>query len=148
MTNTPRRPRVSAEVPIDLSAAARASFERCCASADFISTFYRIFFENCPGAEARFAGTDFLRQHQLLLHALRLLLLYPNRPEPEGHDLLRRVAERHSRRDLAIPPEMYPPFVDSLIQAVARFDPEFTPVIEDSWRATIKGGVDYMMGKY
>ena len=148
MTDTPRRPRVSAEVPRDQSEAARASFERCCASPDFIPVFYRLFFENCPGAQARFAGTDFFRQNQLLRHALRLLLLYPNRPESEGHDLLRRVAERHSRRDLAIPPEMYSPFIDSLMQAAARFDPEFTPDLEDSWRATVKGGIDYMISKY
>lgn len=148
MSDTSRPPRVSAEVPRDLSELARASCDRCCASPDFIPTFYKIFFENCPGAEPRFAGTDFFRQHQLLRHALRLLLLYPNRPEAEGHDLLRRVAERHSRRDLDIPPELYPPFVDSLMQAVALFDPQFTPAIEDSWRATIKGGVAYMTSRY
>ena len=148
MTDTPRRPRVSAEVPLDQAEVARASCDRCCASADFIPTFYKMFFENCPGAQARFAGTDFRRQHQLLLHALRLLLLYPNRPEADGRDLLRRVAERHSRRDLDIPQEMYPPFVDSLMQAVAQFDPEFTPAIENSWRVTIKGGVEYMTSKY
>ncbi len=148
MTDTSRKPRVSAEVPRDQSEAARASFERCCASPDFIPTFYHLFFTACPEAKARFEATDFFRQHQLLRHALRLLLLYPNRPEAEGHDLLRRVAERHSRRDLDIPPELYPPFVDSLIRAVARYDPECNEGIEAAWRATIRGGVEYMKSRY
>jgi hemoglobin-like flavoprotein len=148
VTESSKRQRVSAEVPRDQSDAARASYDRCCASPDFIPTFYHLFFTACPAAEPRFAETDFFRQHQLLRHALRLLLLYPNRPEAEGHDLLRRVAERHSRRDLDIPASLYPPFVESLMETVARFDPQWSPEIEAAWRSTIKGGVDYMIARY
>lgn len=56
-----------------------------------------MFFAVCPEARPRFAHTDFRRQHNLLRHALSLLLLFPNKPDPEARSLLRRVAERPER---------------------------------------------------
>ena len=101
-----------------------------------------------PDVKPLFAKTDFRRQHNLLRHALSLLLIYPNKPEAEGRSLLRRVAERHSRSDLAIDPSLYGPFVDSLIVTVRQYDPDFTPEIEAAWRATVEQGVEYMISKY
>ncbi len=129
------------------SALAKASFERCCARSDFVAAFYRHFFANCPGAEARFVGTDLDRQYRLLRHALSLLLLYPSQPRSEP-SLLRRVAERHSRRDLDVHPSNYPCFVDCLILTVKEYDAEFTLEIERAWRDTVASGVEYMISKY
>ena len=55
-----------ASVPIETSAAAKASFERCCTHGDFFICFYRNFFKNCPEVEPMFQRTDFDRQHKLL----------------------------------------------------------------------------------
>ena len=126
---------------------AQASYRRACARPDFIAAFYRHFLAACPEAEPKFAQTDFERQHKLLQHAIGLLLIFPKQPSDEP-GLLTRVAERHSRRDINVPPALYGPFVDSLVATVKQFDPQFTPAIEGAWRTTLATGVVYMKSKY
>ena len=126
---------------------AKASYERCCADPGFLRAFYDDFFTRCPEAKPRFAGTDFERQNKLLRHAFGLLLIFPKQPRTEP-GLLTRVAERHSRRDLDIPPTLYGPFIESLIATVRRCDAEFSPAVERAWRETLAPGVAYMQSKY
>ena len=126
---------------------ASASYQRCCERAGFFESFYRSFLALCPEAAPRFAGTDFARQNKLLQHAVGLLLVFPNQPATRP-TVLDRIAERHSRRDLDIPPRLYPPFVESLIATVKQYDPECTSEIEDAWRRTVEKGVAYMVSRY
>lgn len=90
-----------------------------------------------------FAQTDFERQGRLLRHAIGLLLNFPNQPNGEP-TILSRVAKRHGPAELNVPADMYPGFVESLIQTVAEHDPEFDRSIESAWRATIAPGIAYM----
>lgn len=129
------------------TAVAKASYDRCCQAPDFLQAFYDNFLAACPQAAPLFAHTDFERQNKLLRHAVGLLLIFPNQPAKEP-TLLSRVAERHSRRDLNIAPALYRPFIDSLIDTVRQFDPAFTPVVEEAWRATVAPGVAYMKAKH
>jgi hemoglobin-like flavoprotein len=133
-------------VPPDAIIAAKASFQRCCQAPDFFVCFYRHFFRACPDAEPLFARTDFTRQHKLLQHAIGLLLSFPHQPgEP---NILHRVAERHSRRDLNITPSMYPAFVDSLMETVREHDAECDADTERAWRRAVAPGVAYMQRVY
>ena len=134
-------------VPPDAITAAKASFQRCCRARDFFVCFYRHFFRVCPDAEPMFAHTDFKRQHKLLQHAIGLLLNYPRQQEDDPN-ILRRVAERHSRRDLDIAPSMYGPFVDALMETVREHDAECDAATEEAWRRTLAPGVAYMQGRY
>ena len=127
--------------------AAKASYERCLGAPEFFESFYRTFFAACPEAEPKFAHTDFERQNRLLRHAIGLLLIFPKQPESEP-TLLTRLAERHSRREMSVHPSLYRPFIESLIATVARYDPEFSPQVEEAWRATVAKGVAYMQSKY
>ncbi len=126
---------------------AKASYERCRESDAFFRSFYRNFFAACPPAEPMFAKTDFDRQIRLLRHAIGLLLIFPiqSRAEPT---ILTRVAERHSRGDLDVAPELYGDFVDALIDTVAEYDPAFTSDVADAWRAAIAQGIAYMQSKH
>ncbi len=126
---------------------ARASYDRCCDAPDFFLCFYRNFFKNCPDVEPKFADTDFRRQHDLLRHAIGLLLIFPGHPTDEP-TVLSRLAERHSRRDLNIDPKHYPGFVDSLVETVSEHDPEFTAEVEEAWRHTVAPGIAYMGSHY
>jgi hypothetical protein len=87
---------------------ANASYQRCCERPGFFAAFYRNGFEAYPAAVPRLAGTTFERQHQLLRHAVGVLLIFPTEPEAEP-TVLTRIAERHSRRDRAVPPSQYAP---------------------------------------
>jgi hemoglobin-like flavoprotein len=128
-------------------AIARASYERCSTAADFFAAFYARFFELRPEAKPLFANTAFERQHKLLRHAIGLLLSFPGQAEKEPN-ILARVAERHSRRELGIDASHYPPFLESLIDTVKRYDPQFTPAVEQAWRATLAPGFAYMQSRY
>jgi hemoglobin-like flavoprotein len=130
-----------------ITAAAKASYDRCCRAPDFLQAFYKNFLAACPQAVPRFAHTDFEQQTKLLRHAIGLLLIFPNQPEGEP-TLLARVAERHSRRDLNVDPALFDPFIDSLIGTVRQFDRECTPAVEAAWRATVAPGVEYMKSKH
>jgi hemoglobin-like flavoprotein len=128
-------------------AIAKASYDRCCAVPQFFQSFYETFFQACPEAKPLFAGTDFDRQTRLLRHAIGLLLIFPRQPDGEP-TLLTRLAERHSRRGLAIAPRLYAPFVEALLATVRRHDPECTPAVERAWRETVSQGVTYMQSRY
>lgn len=134
-------------VPAATLQLARASYERCSAVPDFYACFYRNLFRAAPDVEPLFARTDFERQHQLMKHALGLLLAFPAQPD-DGAVLLTRVADRHSRRDLDIRPAQYPSFVDALVQTVAEHDPAFNAEVGDAWRAAIAPGIAFMQGRY
>lgn len=140
-------PGADQKLPPEVIAVARESFGRCCATQDFFACFYRNFFRVRPDAAPLFAKTDFHRQHKLLQHAIGLLLAFPNQPRTEP-TILRRVADRHSRRELGINPSLYPPFVDSLIQTVREHDPQFSAATEDAWKRTLAPGVAYMQSRY
>lgn len=135
------------EVDDGALAAAKASYDRCCAHPDFFTCFYRNFFRNCPEVEPRFARTDFARQRGLLRHAIGLLLIFPRQSRDEP-TVLTRVADRHGRGDLDIAPELYPGFVASLIQTVAQHDPEFDETVGGAWRRAIAPGIAYMQSRH
>jgi hemoglobin-like flavoprotein len=126
---------------------AKASYGRCRESDAFFRSFYENFFATCPPAEPMFAKTDFDRQIRLLRHAIGLLLIFPiqSREEPT---ILTRVAERHSRTDLDVAPELYDDFVDALVDTVTEYDPAFTSDVGGAWRRAIAQGVAYMQSKY
>lgn len=126
---------------------ARESYQRCIEAPGFFAAFYARFFEVRPEAKALFAQTEFTKQHKLLRHAIGLLLAYPGEREGEPN-ILSRLAERHSRRDLAIEPSFYGPFLESLIDTVRGHDPSFTPAIEQAWRTTLAKGLAYMQSCY
>ena len=126
---------------------ARASYERCAKAPRFVDDFYDRLFEVLPEARARFAETDFDRQRRLLRHAIGLLLSFPSERDGEPN-ILSRLAERHSRKDLAIEPAFYAPFLESLIDTVKRHDPACTPAVEQAWRTTLAKGFAYMQSRY
>jgi len=126
---------------------ARASYDRCAQAPRFVDDFYASLFEVLPQARARFAETDFDRQRKLLRHAIGLLLTFPAEREGEPN-ILSRLAERHSRKDLAIEPSSYGPFLESLIETVKRHDPACTPTVERAWRTTVAKGFAYMQSRY
>jgi hemoglobin-like flavoprotein len=118
---------------------AEKSYVRCCDDPNFFNEFYALFLGKNPAIPPLFKDTDFHRQNQLLKHAIGLLLAYYKHREGA---LLRRIAGRHGPDDLAIQGDLYPIWVDCLIEAVKRHDPEFGPEIERAWRTVLAPGVD------
>jgi len=127
--------------------AVTASYHRCRASDRFIETFYEHFLAKSKEVAEKFRGTDFTRQKFMLRESLLMMLLF-NHDGPEAVEELERLAERHSRRGVDIPPHLYSLWLDALCEAVEKHDPEYKPTLNDKWRAAMRPGIELLMSKY
>jgi hemoglobin-like flavoprotein len=126
-------------------AIAQQSYSRCLRSPDFIPRFYEHLLASDARVPPMFAKTEFPRQYKLLQHALGLLLSYGNRPDDA---LLERLAARHSKSAIDVPPAMYGAFVSSLLAAIREHDPRCNGETESAWRDALEPGIRYMQSRY
>jgi hemoglobin-like flavoprotein len=124
---------------------AQESLGRLNAAPKFCATFYQLLLESSPVIPPMFAATEFEKQCKQLRHGLGLLLAYAKHKNPI---LLERVAVRHSRRDVNVAPDLYALFLESLLKAIAIHDPQFSPELDQAWRAAVTPGVDFMKSMY
>lgn len=126
-----------------------ASLKRCLARPEFLHDFYRAFVGSSDEIRAKFRDTDFERQTRMLADSLMVMAVSAQGREgsPARGDLP-RIAQRHSRQDLDIPASMYDTWLSCLLDTAGRFDPEFSPGIQDAWRETLTAGIDYMRARY
>ncbi len=124
---------------------AQHSYARCLRDPDFFAILYDALLASDPRVPPMFEDTAFPRQHKLLQHGLGLLLSYAKEPDDA---LLQRIAARHSRAGIDVPPDMYRHFVSSLLVAVGRTDPRFDDEIESAWLAAARPGLDFMKSRY
>jgi hemoglobin-like flavoprotein len=126
-----------------------ASLGRCRATAGFLDAFYQRFVASSDEVRAKFAKTDMMRQVQMLEDTLFVVAnaVQGEEGSPARSDLP-RIAERHSRRDLDIGPELFDLFLECLIVTVRTHDPKFSPEVEAAWREVMGFSIDYMRKRY
>jgi hypothetical protein len=127
--------------------AVTASYQRCRASEGFIDTFYMLFLGKSQEVVEKFRHTDFTRQKLMLRESLLLMLLF-NRNEQDSIKELKRLGERHSRRQIDIPPHLYELWLDALCEAVEQHDPEFDSALPSKWRAAMRPGIELIISSY
>ena len=113
---------------------------------EFLDAFYETFLAKTDEVKEKFANTDMSRQKQMLYQSLTHMLDFSERRQ--ASERLRRIAERHNRRNVDIRPGLYDLWLDSLVDTVAMFDPAFNEEIELAWRVVLAPGVAYMKYKY
>jgi hemoglobin-like flavoprotein len=125
------------------------SLGRCRATAGFLDAFYQRFVASSDEVRAKFAKTDMMRQVQMLEDTLFVVAnaVQGEEGSPARSDLP-RIAERHSRRDLDIGPELFDLFLECLIVTVRTHDPKFSPEVEAAWREVMGFSIDYMRKRY
>ena len=126
-----------------------ASLRRCLRASSFLLDFYGLFMASSEEVRQKFGETDFKRQTRVLADSLWVManVAQSDRPSPAWGDLP-RLAERHSRRDLDIPPALYDLWLDCLVGAARKHDGQFTPEVETAWRETLAVGIEYLRSKY
>ena len=123
------------------------SFGRCNLSPKFLDTFYQNFMATSPEVAALFSKTDFVKQKRMLQMSLNMLIVYASgNGVVDGY--MKQLAEKHSHRELNIEPRHYTAWLDSLLKAVAQYDREFTPELEQAWRKCLRKGIDMMKAAY
>ena len=106
--------------------------------------FYDDFLRSSPEVAAKFQGTDFARQKQVLKTSLYVMMsAFVLRTA--DYSALAQTARRHSKTAIDIPPQLYVLWLDSLVNAARTCDPSFDEEIEANWREAMQPGIDYLI---
>lgn len=118
-----------------------ASFHRCRRSEMFFDTLYETFLGKSPEIAAKFVHTDFVRQKLMLKQSLLEMLNHYC-----GVESVRQEIERLGtfHRQLAVRPEHYELWLDSLCEAVAKHDPEYRVELRELRRDAMRPGIALM----
>jgi hemoglobin-like flavoprotein len=127
---------------------ARDSLSRCIQSPEFLDRFYELFMASSEDIRKKFEKTDFDRQKKMLQDSLFVMLVAAGAKSGFAYKELSKLAERHSRKQLAIDPESYDLWLDCLLKAVAEHDPEYGPELDLSWRDALEEGIELMKSRY
>ncbi|MFN0171339.1 MAG: globin [Bryobacteraceae bacterium] len=124
------------------------SLARCSGNPGFFDRFYGLFMASSPKVAEKFANTDFGRQKRALEESLHTMLLAARDEPSQAGPYLRDLAERHSSRDLNIGAELYDYWLDSLLETVQEFDPQFDPSVYQAWEKVMMQGIAYLLSRY
>jgi len=126
-----------------------ASLKRCLARPEFLLDFYGFFMDSSEEVRKKFVNTDIKKQTRVLADSFWAMSVAAQGPRTSAAwGDLPRLAARHSRGDLDIPPHLYDTWLDCLIQAVRKHDAQFSAEVETAWRSNLKASIDYMRSKY
>ena len=126
-----------------------ASLRRCLAKPEFLMYFYELFLDSSDEVRAKFEGTDFARQKQVLRDSFFVLeMLSESTPGSPAWSAVQRLAVTHDRHHRDIRPEHYDLWLDCLLRSVAEHDPEYTEEVGRAWRESLRTGIDYLVSKY
>lgn len=125
----------------------KKSFDRCSSSGDIIDKFYNIFLDYHPDIKPRFAHTNFDLQKKLLLQGLDLTIMFAT-DEHVGKIGINRIRKSHRQTAMNIPPELYPYWKASFLQAISEMDPEFTDELKQQWDWVLQKSIDYIIAGY
>jgi hemoglobin-like flavoprotein len=126
-----------------------SSLRRCLAEPAFLEEFYDRFMDSSEEVREKFRGTDMKRQARVLADSLYVVAVAVQGEEGSvARSALPGIAERHSRRDRDIRPELYDLWIECLVETARARDLQFGPDVEAAWRHTLAFGADYMKQRY
>lgn len=126
-----------------------ASLKRCLGAPGFLAAFYDRFTGSSPEVREKFRGVDLKGQARVLEDSLYVVAVAVQGEEGSlARGDLPRLAERHSRRDLDIRPELYDLWIQCLVETARSHDPQWSEDIAAAWRETLTFGADYLRQRY
>ncbi len=112
----------------------------------FLDRFYDRFFSQAPEIAELFKTAHMGTQKTMLqdsLFYMRDFFLYR-----KANEYMVQLAKVHSKAGKNIRPALYDVWLDSLIETVREYDPEFNDDIELAWRIALSPGITYMKYMY
>ncbi|WP_455203392.1 globin [Kaarinaea lacus] len=113
---------------------------------NFFDAFYENFIDSSETIKKHFQNTDMERQKKMLEKSFYSLFIFY--ATNNANDYLQRIAQHHSKKNAAIPPDLYDVWLECLMKTLREFDPEYSPEVELSWRVVLSPGITYMKFKY
>jgi hemoglobin-like flavoprotein len=117
------------------------SYRRCRLAGTFVDDFYRELWGMSPEVAAYFRNTDMATQTRMLDGGVRYLILYFHDPSPITAATVHQLAEKHSRSQLGIPPQLHALWLEALVKTVGDLDPQFSPELAAAWRTVMEHGI-------
>lgn len=106
----------------------------------FFARFYEHFVARSTEVQELFAHTDMVRQASMLRRSLyELVAFYVTNTVSER---MRDIAVRH--RGLDFSPALWDHWLDSLVDTVREFDPEFDELTGYAWRLALTPGITFL----
>ena len=116
------------------------------AEKDFFAAFYDAFVRDSSDAAEKFRGVDMDAQKAHLRKSLDHMVYFSI--DRQDSDEMTRIARAHSKRGKNIEPALYERWLDSLIETVSTYDPQFDEDVEIAWRVVLAPGIAYMKLRY
>ena len=127
----------------------RQSLKRCLGTPDFLHDFYELFIASDDAIRQKFVKTEFPRQTRVLADSLYIMAMAAeSTSDAFAWKELDRLAAGHARGKLDINPRFYESWLECLLAAAKKHDPEFTPDIEQAWRESLAPGIAHLQSKY
>jgi hemoglobin-like flavoprotein len=121
------------------------SYGRSCNNPQFYEDFYNNFMSQSDEVRKMFANTDMAAQRGLLRGGIMWLVMHARGMSDAK---IRALGESHSRAKLDIHPSYYSLWLDALIDTLRSHDPEFSPQLETTWRATLSPSIEMIKSMY
>lgn len=112
----------------------------------FLDSFYRQFVNASPVVAEKFKTTDMEKQREMLQVSLDHMVYFAI--DKMETDEIAQVAVAHAKSKADIPDHLYELWLDSLLQTVSQFDPDYNAKIDAAWREALKPAIEYMKGHY
>lgn len=127
---------------MDINAQFDQSFERVVQKngKQFFTTFYQIFTDKSELVKAAFAKTDMAKQKKMLEDSLLHLVAFSLTRQVSSP--LDHIAKVHANLHIGV--NLYDLWMDSLIESLAKTDPDFSNKDAIAWRVILSPGVEYM----
>lgn len=109
---------------------------------ELIERFYQLFMAKSEQIADRFGKTDMSVQKTMLYDSLLFMVSYGRSEAARIH--VERLGRLHSRAVHNVPVWMYDHWLDSLMETLREFDPEFSSAVESAWRAALAPGIERM----
>ncbi len=114
---------------------------------EFVPRFYEAWFTEHPETRKFFAGFNIDEQRSKLTYALMTVQRHSSVGGWVSENYLKSLGKKHA--DLGIGAELYPDFIDVLIQTMSDFhQSQWTSVLESEWRRSLEAAVEVMLEQY
>lgn len=123
------------------------SLRRCLERPGFIDRFYELFLASSEEVRRKFENTDFAKQRTALKRSLYAAIFVQQRSDAALAEL-ERVARRHGRAELDVPPALYELWLASLLATAREWDPGFTDETAEAWRSILRPMIQFITDRY
>lgn len=117
------------------------SYGRCCQQEHFFADFYKLLHDKSNEIAKKFAHTNMPRQKELLREGLLWMVMFTRGGSAKR---INEFAKSHSRNGFDIHPNFYIHWVDALMEAIKKHDPQYTEQLEAEWREALEPGIKVM----